>query len=100
MIKSDVDENEKNIIYEISKKLDYLIEMILNKCENKFYYVQMFICYIVEINSELIKLLPEFRNFKHDINLRYIISAKNIYNYAIEIYFSLQDLHNVIIFLF
>jgi len=99
LIKSDVDENEKNIVYEISTKLDYLIEIILNKSENKTYFIQMFICYIVEINSELIKLLPEFSHFNHDINLRYIISAKNIYNFAMEVYFSLYDLYNVIIFI-
>ena len=95
LIKSDVDEKEKNTVYDISKKLDQLIDIILNKCENKIYFIQMFICYIVEINSDLIKLIPECSNLKHDINLRYIISAKNIYNYAIEVYFSIHDLYNV-----
>ena len=90
-----MDEKEKNTVYDISKKLDQLIDIILNKCENKIYFIQMFICYIVEINSDLIKLIPECSNLKHDINLRYIISAKNIYNYAIEVYFSIHDLYNV-----
>ena len=97
LIKSNVVESEQNIIYEISNKLDQFVEIILNKCENKIYYINMFCCYIVEINSDMIKLLPEFSNLNNDINLRYIILAKNIYNYAIEVYFSIHDLYNVFI---
>jgi len=96
--KSEEDESEKEIILEISKKLDFLIEIILNKCENKIHYIQNFMCYIVEINSEIIRLLPEYENLSSDINLRFIITAKNIYNLALEVYFSLHDLYNVIIF--
>lgn len=95
LIKSDVNEKEEEIICDIGQKLNDLIEMILNKSENKIYFVQMFICYIVEINSELIRILPEFENINDDIYIRYIISAKNIYNYAIEVYFSINDMYNV-----
>jgi len=95
LIKSDVNQKEGEIIYDIGQKLNDLVEIILNKSENKFYFVQTFICYIVEINSELIRLLPEFANLKDDIYIRYIISSKNIYNYAIEVYFSLNDMYNV-----
>jgi hypothetical protein len=93
--KSEEDESERKIVFEISKKLDFLIEIILNKYDNKIHYIQNFMCYIVEINSEIIRLLPEFENLKSDINLRFIITAKNIYNYALEVYFSLHDLYNV-----
>lgn len=95
LIKSDVNEKEEESICDIGQKLNDLIEMILNKSENKIYFVQMFICYIVEINSELIRLLPEFQNLHDDIYIRYIVSAKNIYNYAIEVYFSINDMYNV-----
>ena len=95
LIKSDENQKEEKLVYEISQKMDNLIEMILNKSENKIYFVQLFICYIVEINSELIRLLPEFDNLNEDIYIRYIISAKNIYNYAVEVYFSINDMYNV-----
>jgi len=95
LIKSDSNQKEEEIICDIGQKLNDLIEMILNNSENKIYFVQMFICYIVEINSELIRLLPEFKDINDDIYIRYIISAKNIYNYAIEVYFSINDMYNV-----
>lgn len=95
LIKSDINENEKETAYEISKKLDFLLDIILNKCENKIHYIQLYMCFIVEINSELIRILPEYKNIKDDLNMRFIIIAKNIYNFAIEVYFSLHDLYNV-----
>jgi hypothetical protein len=73
--------------------------MILNKSENKINYIQSFICNIVEINTELIKMLPNFENLKDDIFIRYIVSSKQIYNLALEIYFSINDLYNVKIFI-
>ena len=95
LTKCDINESQQQMINELSYKLDYLVDVILNKCENKFHCVQLFICNIVEINSELIRILPEYKNFTDDINLRFIIPSKNIYNFAIEIYFSLNDLYNI-----
>jgi hypothetical protein len=95
LIKSDINVNEKEIANEISKKLDYLLDVILNKSENKIHYIQLFMCFIVEINSELIRILPEYKNIDENLNMRFIIIAKNIYNFSIEVYFSLNDLYNV-----
>lgn len=95
LIKSDLEENDKNIANEISKKLDYLVDVILNECDHKVHYIQNFMCYIVEINSELIRLLPDYKNLKEDLNIRFIIPAKNFYNFAIEVYFSIDNLFNV-----
>ena len=95
LIKTDIDENERQTAYEISKKLDNLIELILNKCDNKIHFIQLFMCFIVEINSELIRILPEYQNLSEDVNMRFIIPAKNIYNFALEVYFSIHDLYNV-----
>ncbi len=95
LIKSDSNQKEEEMICEIGQKLNNLIEMILNNSDNKIYYVQMFVCYIVEINSDLIRLLHEFKDISDDVYIRYIVSAKNIYNYAIEVYFSINDMYNV-----
>lgn len=95
LIKSETNEEENTKIYEISNKFSYFIEVILNKSQNKFHFIQDFICYIVEINSELIKILPEYHNLNEEINLRFIIPAKNVYDFAFEIYFALYDLYNV-----
>ena len=100
LIKTDIDENERQTAYEISKKLDNLIELILNKCDNKIHFIQLFMCFIVEINSELIRILPEYQNLSEDVNMRFIIPAKNIYNFALEVYFSIHDLFNVKLIIF
>jgi hypothetical protein len=95
LIKSDTSEREQEIVYQISKKLDFLIDVILNKCENKIHFIQLFMCFIVEINSELIRMIPEYTNMTDNLNIRFIMPAKNIYNFAIEVYFSIYDLYNV-----
>jgi len=69
--------------------------MILNQTKNKFYCIQDFLCYIVEINSELIRIFPEYKELNDDINLRFIVIAKNVYNLAFEIYFTLHDLYKI-----
>lgn len=96
LLKSDSDDREREIANEVSKKLDFLIDIILNRGENKIHFIQQFMCYIVEINSELIRILPEYSNLTEDLNLRFILPAKNIYNYAIEVYFSIHDLYQVL----
>jgi hypothetical protein len=95
LIKSETNEEENIKITEISNKFSFFIEVILNKSQNKFHFIQDLLCYIVEINSELIKILPEYNDLNEEINLRYIIPAKNVYNFALEIYFVLYDLYNV-----
>ena len=95
LIKSETNEEENIKVTEISYQFSHFIDVILNKSENKFHFIQDFLCYIVEINSELIRILPEYENLNDDINIRFIVPAKNVYNFAIEIYFALYDLYNV-----
>jgi hypothetical protein len=95
LTKSNIDDKEKELVNGISQKVDILIDIILNKNENHYHYVQLFICNIVELNSELIRLLPEYKDIPDNLNLRFIMLAKNIYNFAIEVYFSINDLYNI-----
>ncbi len=95
LVKSDITAEEKTTANEISQRLEFFIDLILNKCNNKIHFIQYFMCYIVEINSELIRMIPEYKDLSHNLNLRFIMPAKNLYNFAIEVYFSLHDLYNV-----
>jgi len=95
LIRSQITDNEQNTAKEISHKLEFLIDLILNKCENKIHFIQLFMCNIVEINSDLIRMIPEYKDLSEDMNLRFIMPSKNIYNYAVEVYFSIHDLYNV-----
>jgi len=95
LIKSESDECEIKEITDIANKLNPLLDIILNKSNAKINHMQNFITYFVELNSELVKTMPEYKNLKDDITFRFIISAKNIYNFTFEVYFSLYDLYNV-----
>lgn len=96
LVKTENNSSENMLVMEISEKVSNLVDMILNQSQNKFYCIQDFLCYIVEINSELIRIFPEYKDLKDDTNLRFIVTAKNIYNLAFEIYFTIHDLYKVI----
>lgn len=95
LIKSECEDWEKEKITEIANKVNPILDLILNKNKGKINVMQNFITYIIEVDSELIKTLPEYENLEDEIFLRFIITAKNLYNYAFEVYFSLYDLFNV-----
>jgi hypothetical protein len=94
-LKNDCDENQANYIKEMAGKFDRVIDIILNKFNTKHHFIQDFVCYIVELNKDIINLHPNYQNYKNDINLRFIITSKNIYYIAIEFYFILHDLYEV-----
>ncbi len=95
LIKSEPEECEKKQVIEIANNLNPLLDIILNKNKAKLNQIQNYITYFVELDSELIKTLPEYNAIKEEFVCRFIISAKNIYNFAFEVYFSLYDLYNV-----
>ena len=95
LIKFEIEECEIKEITEIANSLNPVIDIILNKSRVKINHMQNFITYFVELNSDLIKIIPEYKDLKEEITFRFIISAKNIYNFAFEVYFSLYDLYNV-----
>ena len=87
-----INEKELEFTNDIALKADTLVELILNHSNHKVYNVRNFLCYIVEINSDLIKLFPEYEDLPDDINLRVIIGARNLYLIALEVYYSVGDL--------
>jgi hypothetical protein len=99
LVKFETSEEENLRITEISSKFDHFTSVILNKSQNKYHFIQDFLCYIVEINSELIKVLPEYKDLTDNVNIRFIVPSKNLYNFALEIYFALYDLYNVTLIL-
>ena len=94
LIRCEVEPNMENLIKEISSKIDetMLDKMINSKTNCTINLIQCFICYNVEINSDIIKSIPEYANLKEDITMKFIVPAKDIYNRFVEIYFSLYDL--------
>lgn len=93
LIKCEIDDNTRTKINEISQKVDELfLDVLLNQNEKNINMINPFVCYIIEINSEIIKLIPEYSNLRDDLSLRFIVPAKNLYNKFFEIYFSIYDL--------
>ena len=80
--KCEVDEKFKMEIDEVSQKVDELIlDVLINQKENtSINIISAFICYIVEVPANIIKIIPEFSEMEHDLTLRFIVNAKNIYN--------------------
>ncbi len=94
LIRCEVEPNMELLIKEISSKIDetMLDKMINQKTNCAINLIQCFICYNVEINSDIIKTIPEYQNIKEDITMKFIVPAKDIYNRFVEVYFSLYDL--------
>lgn len=94
LTKCEVDEKLKEQIDEITHKVDEeILDVLINQKENTtINMISSFICYIVEVPSSIIKILPEYKNIEYELTLRFIVSAKNIYNRVMEVYFSIFDL--------
>lgn len=92
LIKCEINDEIRVQINEISQKVDELfLDVLLNQGEKNTNIINPFLCYIIEINSTIIKLIPEYSNID-DLILRFIVPAKNLYNNFFEIYFSIYDL--------
>lgn len=97
MTQVQVNETELQYLQDITFKAEYLTDLILDREDSntKVQFIRNFLCFIVEINSDLISLFPEFENVPENMNLRVIIAARNIYLVALEVYFSLNDLYDI-----
>lgn len=90
-----INEKELEFTNDIALKADTLVELILNHSNHKVFNIRNFLCYIVDINSAVIKLFPEYEDIPEDINLRVIIGARNLYLIALEVYYSIGDLYDI-----
>ena len=91
--KNEMDAVSENQMREITKLIDenYLDE-ILNGCTRTPTMLNDFISYIAELNSNHIRVLPKFKDFKEDVTMFFVVPARNIYYQVSEIFFSLFDL--------
>lgn len=88
-------ESEQDFTNGIAIKIDGLIDILLAQGTHKTFNIRNFLCYIVEINSDLIRLFPEYEDIPDTINLRVIIGARNLYLVALEVYYSICDLYDI-----
>ena len=80
-------------INEISEKVfDLFLDVLIYYGERSINIIKPFICYIVEINSNIIKILPEYQNLEENLIIRFIVPAIEIYHRVFEIYASIYDL--------
>lgn len=96
LVKCEIDDETKCTVNAISETInkDYLDKVLNCDIENKSVtIVNQFVCYVVEFNSEMIKMIPCYNTLTTDINIRFIVPAKELYNLVLEIYFSICDLN-------
>ena len=94
LTKCEVSPQIQNLIDEISNKIEenYLDSFINNQFNCSLNQIHPFLCYICEITPDLIRNIPEYKDIKYDLTLKFIVPAINIYYSILEIYFSLCDL--------
>ena len=91
--KCELSEEIQNKINEISEKVfDLFLDVLIYYGERSINIIKPFICYIVEINSNIIKILPEYKNLEENLIIRFIVPAIEIYHRVFEIYASIYDL--------
>lgn len=90
-----ITEKEFELTKNLAFKADTLVEVILNQSNHIVYNIRNFLCYIVDIQSDLIKLFSECEELPDEINLRVIIGARNLYLIALEVYYSIADLYDI-----
>jgi len=91
--KCEFSEEIQNKINEISEKVfDLFLDVLIYYGERSINIIKPFICYIVEINSNIIKILPEYKNLEENLIIRFIVPAIEIYHRVFEIYASIYDL--------
>ena len=94
LTKCEVSPQIQNLIDEISSKIEenYLDSFINNQYNCTLQQIHPFLCYICEVTPDFIRNIPEYKDLKYDLTLKFIVPAINIYNSILEIYFSLSDL--------
>ena len=94
LTKCEVSPQIQKLIDEISNKIEenYLDSLINNQYNCSINQIHPFLCYICEITPDFIRNIPEYKDIKYDLTLKFIVPAINIYYSILEIYFSLCDL--------
>ena len=92
VVKLNMDEETEKKIILISKKIEEsYLDKILNSKYKMIKVLDHFICYIVEFNSKMIKSI--FKNqFLDDVNIRFIVPSKEIFNMTFELFIVLSNL--------
>lgn len=93
LVKCETDSKTLNLINQLGKKID---EIYLDKLLNSKYKMTTlmgnFICYIVEFNSDMIKSFLGYEKIPKDLCLRFIVPAKELYHFILELFTLLTGL--------
>ena len=94
MVKSNLDNPNQEYIEKLSKIIEekYLDYNINNSIKSKKTFIGNFLCYIYQFNSDMIKKIDGYENVPDELNLVYIVPAKEMYNNFFEIFFTLSNL--------
>jgi hypothetical protein len=94
MVKSNLDNPTQEYIEKLSKIIEekYLDYNLNNSIKSKKTFIGNFLCYVYQFNSEMIKTIKGYENVPDELNLVYIVPAKEMYNNFFEIFFTLSNL--------
>ena len=94
LIKNKVDDNTLEIIKNVAKTIDEkYLDHLLNYSQKPIKIMKYFSCYIAEFTPEMLpNIEPKYKDILKNFCIRFIISAKDIYNTTMELFCSIYDL--------
>lgn len=95
LTREETNEKEQDFSNELAFKFDSLVDVILSNSKQNLHNIRNFLCYILEISSDVIRLFPEYDHIPDNIKLRIITGAKDIYLLAFEVFFTSYDLYQI-----
>ena len=94
LIKNKIDDKTMEKIMQVAKKIDeYYLDFFLNNSNKPILMFDYFACYVATFTPKMLQDIdPESANKLGNVNIKFIILAKELYNATMELFCSIYDL--------
>lgn len=94
LIKNKIDDNTMEKIIQVAKKIDEnYLDFILNNSNKPILFFDYFACYVATFTPKMLQDIdPETAKNLGNVNIKFIILAKELYNSSMELFCSIYDL--------
>ena len=94
LIKNKIDDKTMEIIINVAKKIDEkYLDYILNNSPKPILILDYFSCYVASFTPKMLQDIdPENAQSLGNVNIKFLILAKELYNTAMELFCSIYDL--------
>lgn len=94
LIRNKIDDKTMEIIINVAKKIDEkYLDYLLNHSPKPILILDYFSCYVANFTSKMLQDIdPDNAEALGNVNIKFIILAKELYNTAMELFCSIYDL--------